>query len=119
MVGLEAFASAETFSGFFAKLVKSYALDAIDSAGKDEASATPTDPVRRFVASAAGAKAEPHPSVGLGETLTLSSRIVSGAALVYEERVLHLSAFRKIGKIDDGHKVGFQRFSRRRQGLVV
>ena len=115
-VGIEAFGSPETFGRFFAKLVKSYALDAIDSEKKDETPAVPTDPVRRFIASAAGAKAEPYPSVGLGETRTFSSRIVTGAALVYEKRVLHLSAFRKLGSEDD-QRVGFQRFSRRLQSF--
>jgi len=70
-----------------------------------------------FLASAAGAKGRPHPSVGLGRTLTLGSRIVSGTALVYEDRVLHLSAFRKTNKPDTASRVGFQRFSRRRQRL--
>ncbi|MDY0311411.1 MAG: hypothetical protein RBR20_04730 [Desulfobacterales bacterium] len=116
VVGLEAFGSPDTFSRFFAKLVKSYALDAID-AGADakKAKAAPTEQARRFLASAAKAKIDSHRSVGLGETLTLESRIASGAALVHEERLLHLSAFLKTGGQKIGHRVGFQRYSRRRQ----
>ena len=116
VVGLEAFASPDTFGRFFAKLVKSYALDAID-AGADgkEAKAAPTDQARRFLASAAKAKTESHRSVGLGETLTLESRIAAGTALAIEGRLVHLSAFRKTGHPKTGDRLGFQRFSRRHQ----
>ena len=116
VVGLEAFGSSDTFGRFFAKLVKSYALDAIDAAtDAKEAKAAPTEQARRFLTSAAKAKTESHRSVGLGETLTLESRIASGAALVHEGRLVHLSAFRKTGRQKPGDRVGFQRYSRRRQ----
>jgi hypothetical protein len=95
------------------ELVKSYALDAIDAGA--EAKATPSDQARRFLASAAKAKTESHRSVGLGENLTLESRIAAGAALVHEDRVVHLSAFRKTGRQKPGGRVGFQRYSSRRQ----
>jgi hypothetical protein len=116
VVGLEAFGSPETFGRFFAKLVKSYALDAIDAGAEaKEAKAALSDQARRFLASAAKAKTESHRSVGLGETLTLESRIASGAALVHEDRLVHLSAFRKTGQQKPGSRMGFQRYSRRRQ----
>jgi hypothetical protein len=119
VVGLEVFGSPDTFCRFFAKLVKSYALDAID-AGADakEAKAAPTDQARRFLASAAKAKTESHRSVGLGETLTLESRIAAGTALVNEGRLVHLSAFRKTGHPKPGNRVGFHRYSHRRQRTV-
>ena len=102
-----------------ADLVKSYALDVID-AGADakEAKAAPSDQARRFLASAAKAKTESHRSVGLGETLTLESRIAAGTALANEGRLVHLSAFRKTGHPKPGNRVGFQRFSRRHQWIV-
>jgi hypothetical protein len=117
LVGLEAFGSPDTFARFFDKLVKSYALDAIDSGAeaKEPARAAPSDQARRFLASTAKAKTEFHRSVGLGETLTLESRTAAGAALVHEDRVVHLSAFRKTGQQKPGGQVGFQRYSRRRQ----
>jgi hypothetical protein len=118
VVGLEAFGSPDTFGRFFAKLVKSYALDAIDSEKKDEAVNTPTTQARRFVASAASAKTGSHHAVGLGESLTFSSRIVTGAALANEGRLVHLSAFRKTGHPEPGGRLGFQRFSRRHQWIV-
>jgi hypothetical protein len=116
---LKAFSGPDTFARFFAKLVKSYALDAIDAGGKEEeARAAPTEQARRFLTSAAKAKTEYHRSVGLGETLTLESRIAFGAALVHEDRVVHLSVFRKTGHPKTGNRVGFQRYSHRRQRTV-
>jgi len=114
VLGLEAFGSPETFGRFFAKLVRSYALDAIDDEEKGETAAAP-DAARRFLESAVKAKSETHPSVGLGETLAFDSRILSGVALVNEERVLHLSAFRKEADKTGEGPVRYERFSRRRQ----
>ena len=120
VVGLEAFGSPDTFGRFFAKLVKSYALDAIDTGNEaKETKSAATNQARRFLASAAKAGTESHRSVGLSETLTFESRIASGVALVHEDRVVHLSAFRKVGQRKPGSRVGFQRYSRRRQRILV
>ena len=73
----------------------------------------PPEKARRFIQSIVKSKKESHPSIGLGETVMFESRSVSGAALVEENRVLHLSAFKK----DHGHgsdRVRYQRFSQRR-----
>jgi hypothetical protein len=56
--------------------------------------------------------------LGLGETLTLESRIAAGTALANEGRLVHLSAFRKTGHPKPGNRLGFQRFSRRHQWIV-
>ena len=118
VLGLEAFGSPDTFGRFFAKLVKSYALDAIGGGSTPETDKrAPTDRARRFLASAAGAKSEAHRSVGLGETISIDSRILSGAALTHEDRVLHVSAFRKAAGGGACERVGYQSFSRRRQRL--
>ena len=75
----------------------------------------PTDQAGRFLASAAKAKIESHRSVGLGETLTLESRITAGTALANGGRMVPLSAFRKTGHPKPGCRVVFQRYSHRRQ----
>ena len=48
----------------------------------------------RFIARLAVASCEDHASVGLGRDLRLSGSKLTGAALVSEDRVLHLCAFR-------------------------
>jgi hypothetical protein len=53
--------------------------------------------------------------LGLGENIRADGPFVSGAALIYNEAVLHLSAFGQNGKRTDEIKVPFQRFSERRK----
>ena len=116
VLGLECFGCNDTFKRFFNKLVKSYALDALDSP-KGQSKSVPPDKARRFIASVIKSNGESHPSLGLalglGENITFESRTVSGAALVEGNRVLHLSAFKK-EKISNSPGVGFQRYSHRR-----
>jgi len=114
ILGLEGFGCHDTFKRFFEKLVKSYALDALDSRGTLRKESVPPDKARRFIASALKSKGERHTSIGLGENITFESRTVSGAALVEGDRILCLSAFRK-GKRSGSSGVGFQRFSTRRR----
>jgi hypothetical protein len=117
ILGLEGFGCHDTFKRFFDKLVKSYALDALDSHDISRKESVPPDKARRFIASALKSKGERHHSIGLGENITFESRTVSGAALVKGDRVLHLSAFRKEKKANS-HKIGFNRFSKRRSQRI-
>ncbi len=114
VLGLECFGCSDTFIRFFEKIVKSYALDALDCMDSPKDISVSPDKVRRFIKSTANGKAENHPAIGLGETLTVESRIVSGAALVENDRVIHLSAFRK-KQGNSSRKVRFQRYSERRR----
>jgi hypothetical protein len=114
ILGLECFGCSDTFGGFFSKLLKSYALDALDwmDASKDDS--VPPEKARRFIKSVANSKREIHPSIGLGQTITFGSRSVSGAALVDDDQVYHLSAFKKdTGTGFGSHYVRYQRFSQR------
>ena len=113
ILGLECFGCSDTFSRFFNKLVKSYALDALDNIKTQKEDSVPPEKARHFIQSIVKSKKESHPSIGLGETVVSESRFVSGAALVEEDRVLHLSVFKK----DHGHgsdRVQYRRFSQRR-----
>lgn len=93
--GLDVFDSPESFADLLDKIVRSYALDAIDASterpGQTHAAAKSPD---EFLASLTDAKAETYPAVGLGEDVRLEGTDVVGAALVAEGRVVHLSAFR-------------------------
>ena len=103
----------DTFKRFFDKLVKSYALDALDSRDASQEESVPPNKARRFIESAIKSKGERHPSIGSGTNITFESRIVSGAALIEKDRVFHLSAFKK-EKRGYHSSIGFQRFSQRR-----
>ena len=113
ILGIEGFRCHDTFKRFFDKLVKSYALDALDNSASRQVKSVPPDKARRFIASAVKSKGEGHRSIGLGKNITFESRSVSGAALVEKDRVLHLSAFKKEKK-NGVSGIGFQRFSHRR-----
>jgi len=95
VLGLESFGYSDTFARFFEKIVKSYALDALDSRKSTQPISVVPEAVRRFIQSVSKGKTERHPTLGLGEATTIESRIVSGAALAEQSRVIHLSAFRK------------------------
>lgn len=113
VLGLECFGCHDTFKRFFDKLVKSYALDALDNADTKTTDSPPPDKVRRFMTSAQKGKGETSPSIGLGANILFNSKTVSGIALVEGDRVLHLSAFRKENK-NHASNVGFQSYSHRR-----
>ena len=114
VLGLECFGCYNTFKLFFDKLVKSYALDALDQPKMPKAGPVPPEKARRFIKSAIKSHGEEHPSLGLGSNITFESRTVSGAALAEGDRLLHLSAFKK-QKGETSHKVGYRRYSQRRR----
>jgi hypothetical protein len=103
VVGLECFGYQQTFSNFFPKLVQSYALDALDwfeELGKNQVS---SESIRHFLDGVQNAPGKTHPSLGLGENIRFEDNSVSGASLVHEGRVLHLSAFSHNGHKNDGN----------------
>jgi hypothetical protein len=113
IAGMDCFGFCATFGQFFEKLVKSYALDAIDWEGEADGQKTVSPrQVRGFLDSIGGSKASAAKSPGLGENVRLDSKSLSAAALVHEERLLHLAAFKK--QTESSEKAGFGRFSQRR-----
>ena len=118
VAGVECLGHAGSFARFFPKLVRSYALDAVDRPQPRKAEAPP-ESAKRFLKAVSEAKGAAHATPGLGESLRLSSSTLSGSALVLGPRVLHLSAFRKTARGGQG-RVGYARFSRRPgHGVIV
>ncbi len=91
-VGLELFDSANAFARYLDKLVRSYALDAIETeAGR---TLVPTEAeVRLFLDSIRNAAAERFTAIGEGEDIRLTGDGVSGGALAANGRVVHLAGF--------------------------
>ena len=96
IVGFDLFDCADTLRKLFPKLIRSYALDALDaSLGKEtEAKIPSAADAAEFLEGVTRAKLETFPAIGEGEDLRLSSGGLTGAALATKERVVHLSAFR-------------------------
>ena len=99
-VGLELFDSEAIFTSLFPKVLRSYALDAIDTpragvpaeVGADDAKSVALNFIHTLAA-AAETKSQPFPTVGLGQTVRVTDDHLAAAALVAEERVVHLAAF--------------------------
>lgn len=94
VAGLELFDHADGFAKAFPKLVRSWALDAIEDS-PDEVSIPPTDAARAFLEMVADAEMQSFDAVGQGIDVRLSTAQVTGGAVVDGGRVVHLNAFRR------------------------
>ncbi len=92
VVGLEVFDSAAVFAKYFEKLVRSYAMDAIETAN-GKTLAPPEEEVRRFLEKMKAAAAERFAALGEGEDLRLSGEGIAGGALAAGGRVVHLAGY--------------------------
>jgi len=113
--GVELLDHSETMRTLLPKLVRSYALDALDSQVVLERPPS-RDSVQAFLADVAEADTRRAPGIGLGEDVRISAPGLSGGALVHDGQVVHLGAFRmedQAGIQDDGSEI--QRSSSRRR----
>ena len=91
LAGMELFDSARTWSRFMAKIVRSYAIDALDEpSDRRPAADVGLDKLLDVVADA-GTRS--FTTFGDGFDVRIKGESVAGAALVYGSRVLHLAAF--------------------------
>ncbi len=93
--GLELFDAASTWRKLAPKLVRSYALDAIDRQQQD-VHASPTA-ARALMQALLSSTPAVFPAVGEGEDVRLQSADLAGAALVAGGRAVHVSAFPTAG----------------------
>jgi hypothetical protein len=115
--GIDIFDAPETFRKLLPKLVRSYALDAIESS-KQSKIETSKDEVARFTEILTSAQVEEFPSVGIGNDLRIESAMISGGALADEGRIVHLGAFPLMKETDRGDvppRSRMTRSSRRRR----
>jgi hypothetical protein len=102
VVGLDLFDHPVILSKLLPKLVRSYALDALESrfaVDRPAAAGAPSTEglvkhASAFLAETAAADGQLFPAVGLGEEIRLQAAGVSGGALVLGDRLIHLAAFR-------------------------
>jgi hypothetical protein len=91
-VGIEIFDSSSAFARYFPKLVRSYALDALETAGQQPVA--PAEPaVRSFLDRLSSAAGERLPALGEGEDVRLTGNGIAGGALVLEDSIVHLAGF--------------------------
>ena len=93
IVGADLFDTAETIERLWPKLVKSYALDALETARQNHEEAPAKEVINSFLGAAQTAKQETYDSVGLGRDVRLSGQNLIGSGLVWDEQVVHVSLF--------------------------
>jgi hypothetical protein len=111
-MGLDLMDHPYTMRTMLPKLVRSYALDAVEA---PHAPAAATSGAEEFLARVG--KSEPliRPAVGMGEDVRLTGEGISGAALWSEQQYIHVCAFTTNGTGDpSGFRTSISRPARRR-----
>ena len=104
--GLELFDVSDTCSKLMPKLIRSYALDAIEE--RQAATPVASPGLDEFLQQVAAAPADSFEALGEGEDLRIHSTAIAGGALAARERVVHLCAFRQdteAGSLDEGGRM--------------
>jgi hypothetical protein len=89
-MGLDLMDHPHTLRAMFPKLLRSYALDALEA---PHSAAVTTSQMAGFVARIGKAECLLRLAVGIGEDVRVTGEGISGAALWAEERYVHLCAF--------------------------
>lgn len=94
--GVEVFARAKTHKAMFKRLIRSYALDAIDRQDTDRVRTTSKEEIKQhakdFTQSLKNAWSKEFDGVGEGVNVRFRDDELTGGALLHRDRVLHLSA---------------------------
>ena len=99
--GLEVFDSAATVEKVFPKLVRSYALDAMDRR-QERSTAPESGNAESFLDVVKNAECQAYDAIGLGEDIRISDPSLMGGALFVDGRCVHLSAFPR--RQESGHE---------------
>jgi hypothetical protein len=93
IAGFDLFDRPATLQKVLPKLVRAVAIDALDSGEPLHAPAAQPDLARLFLGAVAAAPAHVTPALGLGDDVRASAPGLTGAALLVDAGVVHLSAF--------------------------
>jgi len=107
--GVELFDCEATLRKLLPKLVRSWALDALLLADRP-CEVAPAEAVRSLLEEIGNCRMSVHDAVGLGQDVRFSGARLAGGALIHEDRVVHLCAFRMDG--GDGGRGAFDRMGR-------
>lgn len=93
VMGAELFDHHETLRDLWGKLIKGYALDAVERKHNPRTSKTAPLTPQAFLDAAEKATEEPYESVGVGSDVRLTANEVTGSSLFWEDRLIHASLF--------------------------
>jgi hypothetical protein len=91
-VGFDLFDRRSTLKALLPKLVRSYAVDALEVAEPTK-SQPDRGPAKAFFEAAGAAKASTYPAIGLGTDIRLSAPGLAGGGLVIDDTLIHLAVF--------------------------
>ncbi len=91
-IGFDLFDQAKTFELMRAKLVRSYAIDAMEPKPLEPRKLDP-EQIPRIIESMRAETWQRHPGTGLGEDYRLTAKNLVGAGLVVDDTTIHLSGF--------------------------
>ena len=110
IVGLDIVSRESAYKMLHAKLVKSYAMEAILQK-KENAAKSKNDKAKAFIKETSSCSEKKYESVGSGWDYRYEGKKVVGSALLYRKKVIHMAFFR----VTEGEKVGpMAGYSRRR-----
>ncbi len=112
MAGADLFDQPATAARLWQKLVRSYAMDALDG---QKAEPVARERAERLLKRLVGARVESFPSIGLGQDLRLEGDRAVGSALVFEGIAVHLGIFRIHGHRSRSGSTDMARASIRRR----
>ncbi len=101
VLGCDLVSRPEVYAGVHAKLARSYAMEAVLQA-KPPTPAVSEAEARGFLACLQANEERTYPSVGLGADYRYQGQDVLGSALVHEDAVVHLAAFKSETAEDGG-----------------
>src|SRR5262249_41256037 len=93
VVGGDLFDHPDTLRKLWPKLMRGYALDALERARRPATTTSGITDTQQFMTSAQSAHDEVYESVGLGSDVRLSSEQVSGSGLLWNDQLVHASLF--------------------------
>jgi hypothetical protein len=117
IIGVDLFDHACTLGKLLPKIVRSYALDAIDARVQTPPCPAQPSDAAAFLDVVAQAGTEVFPAIGIGEDVRFQADGLTGGALAAEGRIVHLSAF-AVAPSSGGSSSGasLRRASMRRRG---
>jgi hypothetical protein len=93
VVGLDLFDHTTTLVGMLPKIVRSYAIDAIELDSRSNDEQPVPEFAEAFMTRVAEAEVETYEAVGLGIDLRLAAPGLVGGGLALDDRLIHLAAF--------------------------
>jgi hypothetical protein len=95
VAGADLFDQPETLGKLWPKLIRAYALDALEVKAKP--APLPVEAVQQWIRSSGTARADVFKSPGLGHDVRLEGKTLVGAGLVVEDQPVHVELFPQDG----------------------